>query len=71
MLKIDRWKRILIIGLCIIGIGFAVPNLFYGTVESHNDAVAEIERTGVETPELAAARDGWPSWLPSIGCAAN
>ena len=65
MLQIDRWKRILIIGLCVLGIGFAVPNLFYQRVESHNDAVAEIERTGVETPELAAARDGWPSWLPS------
>lgn len=65
MLQIDRWKRILIIGLCVIGIGFAVPNLFYQRVESHNDAVAEIERTGVETPELAAARDSWPGWLPS------
>ncbi|MFC3167604.1 MULTISPECIES: protein translocase subunit SecD [Paracoccus] len=65
MLQIDRWKRILIIGLCLLGIGFAVPNLFYAKVESHNDAVAEIERTGVETPELAAARDAWPSWLPS------
>ncbi|QIR84500.1 protein translocase subunit SecD [Paracoccus sp. AK26] len=65
MLQIDRWKRILIVGLCVLGIGFAVPNLFYQRVESHNDAVAEIERTGVETPELAAARDGWPSWLPS------
>lgn len=65
MLQIDRWKRILIVGLCVIGIGFAVPNLFYQRVESHNDAVAEIERSGVETPELAAARDAWPGWLPS------
>lgn len=65
MLQIDRWKRILIVALCVIGIGFAVPNLFYAKVESHNDAVAEIERTGVETPELAAARDAWPEWLPS------
>ncbi|TBN41856.1 protein translocase subunit SecD [Paracoccus subflavus] len=65
MLQIDRWKRILIVGLCLIGLAFAAPNLFYGKVESHNDAVAEIERTGVETPELAAARDAWPDWLPS------
>ena len=57
MLQIDRWKRILIVGLCVLGIGFAVPNLFYQRVESHNDALAEIERNGVETPELAAARD--------------
>ena len=46
MLQIDRWKRILIVGLCVIGIGFAVPNLFYQRVESHNDAVAEIDRIG-------------------------
>lgn len=65
MLQIDRWKRILIVALCLVGIAFAVPNLFYQRVESHNDAVAEIERTGVETPELAAARDAWPGWLPS------
>ena len=65
MLQIDRWKRILIVGLCLIGLAFAAPNLFYDKVESHNDAVAEIERTGVETPDLAAARDAWPDWLPS------
>lgn len=65
MIQIDRWKRILIVGLCLIGLFYAAPNLFYSRVESHNDAVAEIARTGVETPELAAARDAWPGWLPS------
>lgn len=65
MLQIDRWKRILIIGLCVIGLFYAIPNLFYQRVEAHNDAVAMIEKTGVETPELIAARDGWPGWMPS------
>ncbi|WP_265501090.1 protein translocase subunit SecD [Paracoccus beibuensis] len=65
MLQIDRWKRILIIGICLLGLLYALPNAFYSRVEAHNDAVAQIEATGVETPELAAARDGWPSWMPS------
>nr|WP_111297869.1 protein translocase subunit SecD [Paracoccus saliphilus] len=65
MLQIDRWKRILILGICLLGLLFALPNAFYARVEAHNDAVAQIEATGVETPELAAARDGWPSWLPN------
>lgn len=65
MLQIDRWKRILIFGICLLGLLYALPNAFYARVEAHNDAVAQIEATGVETPELVAARDGWPSWLPS------
>lgn len=65
MLHIERWKRILILGLCALGLFLAMPNLFYQRVEAHNDAVATIEKTGAETPELIAARDAWPSWLPS------
>ncbi|WCR09355.1 protein translocase subunit SecD [Paracoccus stylophorae] len=65
MLQIDRWKRILIIGICLLGLAYAMPNLFYNRVEAHNDAVATIEKTGVTTPELVQARDGWPGWLPS------
>ena len=57
MLQIDRWKRVLIIGICLLGLLFALPNAFYKRVEAHNDAVAQIEATGVETPELIAARD--------------
>src|SRR5690606_25771964 len=26
---------------------------------------AQIERTGASTPELEAAKAGWPGWLPS------
>lgn len=64
MLQIDRWKRILIVGICVLGLAYAAPNLFYKRVEAHNDAVASIEKTGVTTPELEAARAGWPGWLP-------
>ncbi|MDP5305569.1 protein translocase subunit SecD [Paracoccus spongiarum] len=65
MLQIDRWKRILIIGICLLGLAYAMPNLFYKRVEAHNDAVASIEKTGVTTPELDAARGAWPGWLPN------
>lgn len=65
MLHIPTWKRIIILGLIALGFVFAMPNLFYNRVEQHNDAIANIERTGVETPEDVAARAGWPNWLPS------
>lgn len=66
MLQIPFWKRVLIWGVCVLGILFSSPNLFYERVEGHNDAVAEIEaRGGSETPELAAKRDAWPGWMPS------
>ncbi len=64
MLHIELWKRVVIWGLVVIGLAFAMPNGFYTRVEGHNDAVKAIEKTG-ETPELIAARDAWPSWLPS------
>jgi preprotein translocase subunit SecD len=65
MLQIDLWKRVLIWGTVLAGLLLAMPNLFYSRVEVHNDAVRAIEATGVETPELAAAAAGWPSFLPS------
>ena len=63
MLQIQSWKRVVIWGLAAIGLIFAMPNAFYSRVERHNDAVAAIALSG-KTPELAAARDGWPGWLP-------
>ncbi|WP_149589053.1 protein translocase subunit SecD [Tabrizicola flagellatus] len=60
------WKRILILLICGWGIVAAIPNLFYGRVERHNDAVAAIEAAGgVATPEQEAARAEWPGFLPS------
>ena len=65
MLQIPFWKRALILGLVAIGLLFAMPNLFYGRVEQHNDAVTAAERAGFETPEQAEARKSWPDFLPS------
>jgi preprotein translocase subunit SecD len=41
-----------------------MPNGFYGPVESHNDAVKEIELSGT-TAELEAQRALWPDYLPN------
>ena len=64
MLQIAAWKRVLIWAICAAGIFFAFPNGFYTTVETHNDAVAEIEALGA-TPEREAARAAWPDWAPN------
>ncbi len=66
MLQIPVWKRVLIWGLCALGLLLAMPNLFYSRVEQHNDAVAAIEaQGGTATPEQEAARSLWPDFLPS------
>jgi preprotein translocase subunit SecD len=60
------WKRVIILGLCVWGVLFAIPNLNYAKVEAHNDAAAAIEAAGgTATPEQAAALAQWPSWMPS------
>ena len=59
------WKSLLVWGITALGLLYALPSTFYGRVEGHNDAVAEIAKTGVSTPELVAAQAGWPDWMPS------
>ena len=65
MLNIPLGTRLTILAVVLTGFIFAFPNLFYERVEAHNDAVVEIERQGEVTEALAAARDGWPGWLPA------
>ncbi len=64
MLQIDLWKRIVIWGLVALGLFMAMPNGFYTRVETHNDALVEIDKLG-STPARVAAADTWPSWMPS------
>jgi len=64
MLQYPLWRRIVVIGLVLIGLVYAMPNLFYSRVETHNDAVAAIEKFGT-TPERAAGLSAWPGWMPS------
>ncbi|MGB3316114.1 MAG: protein translocase subunit SecD [Albidovulum sp.] len=65
MLHIPLWKRIVIWGLCALGLLTALPNALYTRVEMHNDAVTAAERAGFETEAQAADRALWPDWLPS------
>ena len=51
MLQTPLWKRLLILAICAWGIVAAMPNLFYTTVEGHNDAAKAI----AEAIAIAAA----------------
>ncbi len=64
MLKFSLWARIVVLGLIVLGLAYAAPNMFYSRVEAHNDAAAAIEASGA-TPELEADLGNWPSWMPS------
>ena len=59
------WKRLLIWGVCLLGIFLALPNAFYPTVERHNDAAAILAETGALPEAAQADLEGWPNWLPS------
>jgi len=60
------WKRVMIWGICALGLIYASPNLFYSRVETHNDAAKAIAAAGGQaTPEQAAALAAWPGFLPS------
>lgn len=59
------WKRLLIWGVCLWGILFALPNAFYPQVERHNDAATILAETGSLPATEAQALAGWPNWLPS------
>ena len=65
MLRIDAWKRIVILGVCLFGLALALPNLFYARVEAHNDAATALERGAVATPEIETGLARWPEILPS------
>ena len=60
MLQIDLWKRIVIWGLCIIGLFLALPNAFYTRVEGYNDTKA-----GLISAESTQDSFAWPNFLPA------
>ncbi len=65
MLDFPAWKKVLIWGICLLGVIFALPNLFYDRVDRHNQALRKIEAGAPRTPELEADLAAWPGWLPS------
>ena len=62
MLYFPTWKKLLIWGLCLLGLLMAFPNLFYDRVERYNDAHAAIELG--ETP-AAGDTEIWYDFMPS------
>ena len=62
MLHIDRWKRTIIVAVCLFGLLLAMPNAFYTRVETHNDAVKALNEAG--QPAATGPAD-WPGFLPS------
>ena len=65
MLQLPLWSRLTILATLALLLWFAMPNLWYGQVERHNDALATIAREGVETEELLTDVEAWPEALPS------
>lgn len=65
MLTFPLWKQILTLLVVAAGLLLAVPNLYYGQVEAHNDAAKVVEATGFATTEQQAALDMWPEWMPA------
>jgi preprotein translocase subunit SecD len=65
MANYPLWKRLLVLGICLIGVVLTLPNFFYGRVEQANDARAAVERGAPLTPELEQAMALWPAWAPS------
>ncbi len=59
------WKRLLVIGICLIGLIVMLPNLFYARVEHANDARKAVASGTAATPEMQQAMAAWPSFLPS------
>jgi preprotein translocase subunit SecD len=68
MLHFSVWKQAGIIGLCLLGILLALPNLFYSTADEAALARGEIARLEAngQTPsaELVERAGQWPSFLP-------
>ncbi len=62
MLDFPLWKKIVIWGVCLLGLVLAAPNLNYGNVEAHNDALIAQEAGETFSQDDV---DRWPGFLPS------
>jgi preprotein translocase subunit SecD len=68
MLFFEPWKKALVIGLCLLGALFALPNLFYERADEAARARAEIARAeaagSAPSAEALESAGKWPSFLP-------
>ncbi|MDG2097980.1 MAG: protein translocase subunit SecD [Paracoccaceae bacterium] len=65
MLQFSLWQKLLIIGICVVGILFSIPNAFYTRVENKNDTLNAMSKgQELSSSELENLR-AWPAFLPS------
>jgi preprotein translocase subunit SecD len=68
MLYFATWKKVLVLGVCLLGVLLASPNLFYETADEAGRARAQIDRLEDEgalpSPALLEQAAQWPDWLP-------
>ncbi len=68
MLQFPLWKTLLTVAICVAGLLFTLPNLFYEAADEAGRAraeIAQIEAAGGPVPaELRAQAEQWPSYLP-------
>lgn len=62
-MQLPLWQRIVIWLICVGGIAFAAPNMFYSQVERSNDAEAIILSGRTDAPLESQAAE-WPAFLP-------
>ncbi len=69
MLYFSLWKKALVIGLCLLGLALAAPNLAYDRADDAALARGEIDKlteAGLSpSPELVERANAWPSFLPA------
>ena len=68
MLYFSIWKKLLVIGLCLAGVVFAAPNIWYSRADDAGQARRAIEKIveagGQPSAELRARAEEWPAPLP-------
>lgn len=68
MLYFSIWKKLLVIGLCLAGVVFAAPNIWYSRADDAGQARRAIEKIveagGQPSAELQARAEEWPAPLP-------
>lgn len=69
MLYFAPWKKLLVIGLCLLGVVFAAPNIWYDVADDAGQArreIAKLEEAGGTPSDEQLTRAGvWPSWAPA------
>lgn len=81
MLHFQTWKKVVIIGACLIGLIATMPNFFYADAQRAGDArgaLSKLQQRGVlenlelrdealqqEVAALREQADSWPSFLPA------